>query len=135
MPLVLPDPPPAGPRVILVQCSCGWTVEGGPGLIHPHLVDVKVCENIAEMVQHWRDGHQVQARHHARASIRRAAKALKKLTEQHRRGGDDDIMERGRTRQEEIRDRHRAERLADLGRKMGFRVETYDPFTDEWEEG
>ena len=105
---------------VLVRCSCGWTV-GGPPIRHPGLDDLALAGSVEDMVQHWRQGHRVQCLASVRAAVRSLAKALARLQRAKRRDPQDGVEAT-------------AKRQADSFRRMGIKVETYDPFSDEWSE-
>jgi hypothetical protein len=96
----------------LVRCSCGWSVPEGSVVGVPMLV--VLAPHVTDMLQHWRDGHQVQCRSELRHPIRSLLKRYRQLQREKHHSGDD------------------AENLREEFRRRGLRFEAYDPFTDEW---
>lgn len=105
--------------MILVACSCGWNINGGVTFAGPTWVIL--APHVQEMVRHWQDGHRLSCQSSLRYQVRDLLKRYRQLQRAQQRGraSDDDGVER----------------LRRVGRNMGFRVETYDPFTDEWSDG
>lgn len=94
---------------ILVRCSCSWEIPDGNVAGVP--IAVVLAPHVVEMIRHWRDGHQLSCRAELRHVVRQCLRRYRQLT----RGRDVD-----------------RDAVAHEARRRGMRVETYNPFTDEW---
>lgn len=96
----------------LVVCSCGWSVEGlRPGQLGTGVAAaLEIAPHVHDMVQHWRNGHQLSCLADLRHVVRRCLQRYRQLT----RARDD------------------RDAVAREARRRGIRFESYDPFTDEW---